>query len=135
LRALILIGNFIIRYNAVQKNCTAPHKPVARISGYGFITRNNNESAMMSFLVNEGPPSVAVDAQIWHYYKGGVITRNCGQSLNHAVQLVGYDTIDNIPVWIVRNSWGADWGINGYIYVKRGANVCGIGNYVISSKV
>lgn len=31
----------------------------------------------------------------------------------------------SIPYWIVQNSWGRTWGIDGYVRVKIGSNVCG----------
>ena len=37
----------------------------------------------------------------------------------HAVAVVGYTTKNNEPYWIVRNSWGADWGDNGYFYLPE----------------
>jgi C1A family cysteine protease len=122
-------------YHGTESHCRAPHDPVVRISSYGFITTNDNENAMMTFVTNSGPPSVCVDAETWQYYRGGVVTGHCGTSLDHCVQLVGYETLNNIPVWIVRNSWGTSWGVSGYIYLKRGANVCGIGTHVTSAKI
>ncbi|KAI8440827.1 hypothetical protein MSG28_009139 [Choristoneura fumiferana] len=44
--------------------------------------------------------------------------------LNHAVQIVGYDTTANPPYYILRNSWGADWGENGYAKLAIGGNQC-----------
>lgn len=44
----------------------------------------------------------------------------------HAVCLVGWDVIDNIPCWIARNSWGVDGGQRGYFYIRRGNNTLGI---------
>jgi C1A family cysteine protease len=122
-------------YTGYQEGCAAPNDPVARISSFDFITTNDNENAMMNFVTNSGPPSVCVDAELWQFYKGGIVTGNCGTSLDHCVQLVGYDTMNGVPVWIVRNSWGTGWGVGGYIYLKRGANVCGIGSYVTSAKI
>ena len=45
---------------------------------------------------------------------------------NHAVVVVGYGTLNGVNHWIVRNSWGASWGQGGYVYFKRGVNMCGI---------
>jgi len=70
--------------------------------------------------------SVCVAADIWQTYKGGIILQSsgCGVQLDHCVQVVGYNATSNY--WIVRNSWGSNWGNDGYIWVEAGANVCGI---------
>lgn len=49
--------------------------------------------------------------------------------MNHAVTIVGYSNDgETTPYWIVRNSWGADWGEKGYIRIaiQEGDGVCGI---------
>ncbi len=46
------------------------------------------------------------------------------KELNHAVLLVGYTETQ----WIIKNQWGEDWGVDGYIYITRNASYnCGIG--------
>ena len=56
--------------------------------------------------------------------------KRCGTELNHAITIVGYSNLDSDskPYWIVRNSWGADWGEDGYIRIaiQEGDGVCGI---------
>uniref|UniRef100_A0A6C0LZ90 Peptidase C1A papain C-terminal domain-containing protein n=1 Tax=viral metagenome TaxID=1070528 RepID=A0A6C0LZ90_9ZZZZ len=44
----------------------------------------------------------------------------------HAVVIVGWGTKDTVPYWIVQNSWGNEWGDNGYFLIRRGNNTCGI---------
>ena len=55
--------------------------------------------------------------------------------LNHAVVVVGWGNLNGIDFWIVRNSWGSDWGVSGYINIKRGVNKCGIELYPAYVKV
>jgi len=76
-----------------------------------------------------GPVSVCVDASSWQSYTGGVLT-SCGNSVDHCVQLVGYANYgESGAYWIVRNSWGADWGEQGFIWVAIGQDLCSIGDY------
>ncbi|EYU28328.1 hypothetical protein ABFS82_12G128700 [Erythranthe guttata] len=63
-------------------------------------------------------------------YNGGVYTSTkCGSSpmdVNHAVLAVGYGVENGIPYWLIKNSWGADWGDNGYFKMEMGKNMCGV---------
>lgn len=66
----------------------------------------------------------------FRHYNGGVYTSNtCGNTpmdVNHAVLAVGYGIENGIPYWLVKNSWGATWGDNGYFKIEMGKNMCGI---------
>lgn len=68
------------------------------------------------------PVSIAVDAEAWSFYSGGIFS-DCGTSLDHGVLAVGYTD----DYWIVKNSWGASWGESGFIRLAMG-NTCGILN-------
>ena len=88
------------------------------ITGYDTLTPNSQEE-VMAHLAGVGPLAVAVDAGSWTAYSSGVFD-GCNFSfnigLNHAVQLVGYGTDPSKgDYWIVRNSWGPNWGEQGYI--------------------
>ncbi|KAL3880400.1 hypothetical protein ACJMK2_032643 [Sinanodonta woodiana] len=89
-----------------------------------------SEDGMLQLLATVGPLTVSVDATTWQNYQGGIIQWHCYNSNNHAVQIVGYDTSGEIPYYIVRNSWGTDFGHDGYLYIKIGNNVCGIAEEV-----
>jgi len=109
----------------------------ASISSWQYATQDNDENQMAAFLASTGPISICVDAETWQYYSSGIIMHgSCGQSLDHCVQAAGYNTDSNgTPYWIVRNSWGTDWGLDGYLYVERGQNVCGISDEATCSVV
>ena len=53
-------------------------------------------------------------------YAGGVFKPACGTytDANHAMTLVGYGSDDEGVYWLIRNSWGPDWGEEGYIRVR-----------------
>ena len=47
------------------------------------------------------------------------------QDVNHAVVAVGYGVENGVPYWLIKNSWGADWGDHGYFKMELGKNMCG----------
>jgi len=90
------------------------------------------KKTLQSNLVGVAPLSICLDAANWQDYSNGVMTHSqcCAVCImDHCVQLVGYQTNPSDaspPYWIVRNSWGSDWGINGYIWLEMGHNSCGL---------
>ena len=63
------------------------------------------------------------------YLSGVYDDENCkADTVNHAVLLVGYGSYQGSDYWIVKNSWGSDWGEEGYvrIAIKPGSGICGI---------
>jgi len=124
-------------YEGVDGTCRFKAASVGtKISNWTFIAKD--EAQMASYLVAHGPLAVAVDAEIWQFYIGnGVVTLPCGTDLDHGVLIVGYGVEDNVfgktPYWTIKNSWGADWGDSGYIYIQRGNGECGVDLYATSS--
>ncbi|XP_005149064.1 cathepsin O [Melopsittacus undulatus] len=101
------------------------------IAGFAAYDFSDQEEEMMRMLVNWGPLAVTVDAVSWQDYLGGIIQYHCSSGrANHAVLITGFDRTGSIPYWIVQNSWGPTWGIDGYVRVKIGSNVCGIADTV-----
>lgn len=80
-------------------------------------------------LYKNGPIAVAVNADPFDSYGEGILDDwSCpSDPINHVITLVGFGTDpDGTKYWRLKNSWGADWGENGYVRFKRGVNTCGI---------
>jgi len=127
-------------YVGVNEQCRFDKSKVAAsIHKWAYVTQVDNETAMQEFTYMTAPPSVCVDASTWSSYRGGIIGRDsgCGRAIDHCVQIVGWDhSSDGTPYWIVRNSWGRDWGpYGGFLHVEMGYDVCAIGQEVTSSSV
>lgn len=67
------------------------------------------------YIFNKGPVSIGVNPFTWREYAGGIFT-DCYPSdiafADHYIVIVGYE---EGGLWIMRNSWGSDWGESGYI--------------------
>lgn len=119
-------------YTATDGTCASTGKPVAAtLSGFKDVAVNS-ETALETAIVQQ-PVSVAVEADqsVFQFYSGGVMDSACGTQLDHGVLAVGYGTDAGKEYYLVKNSWGADWGEKGYIRLGRGAKFnpsgqCGI---------
>ncbi|KAG5511338.1 hypothetical protein GH5_07587 [Leishmania sp. Ghana 2012 LV757] len=98
----------------------------------GHVTLKSNEDAMAAWLAKNGPISIAVDATSFQFYKSGILTECNGTQLNHGVLLVGYNMAGKVPYWIIKNSWGEEWGEAGYVRVVMGTNACLLTEYPVS---
>lgn len=96
-----------------------------KVKSFKDVSRDT-QGAQLRAAVNKGPVSVAIEADQFAFqgYSGGVITHGCGTNLDHGVLAVGYGTEGSQEYFLVKNSWGASWGDNGY--VKIAPNQCGI---------
>jgi len=96
--------------------------PKGGVSGYKSV--GTNTKSLMSAL-QTGPVSVAIqaDQRSFQGYTGGTISASsCGTSLDHGVTAVGYGA----DYFIVKNSCGSVWGVDGYVQLSTSGNTCGI---------
>jgi len=111
--------------NTCSRKCrVVPHSKV------GNIVRVPRNSASLKAAVLRQPVQVGVDAaeKHFHLYKSGVMTGSCGTHLDHAVTVVGYGsanttvngTVVDSEYFIIKNSWGMNWGELGYIRLAAG---------------
>ena len=128
-------------YQAHNEVCRFnPQTVGATDSGYVDIP-HRDEKALTQAIQTIGPISVAIDASksTFHYYKRGVYhDRECSSTkLDHGVLAVGYGTEEFIKeYYIVKNSWGPQWGMEGYVLMSRNReNNCGIATQASYPKV
>lgn len=102
------------------------------VSGYVNVTLGD-EAALQEAIATVPTISVCIDAGHagFNYYFDGVYTEPfCYKTyggLNHAISLVGYGSSGGQDYWLVKNSWGVDWGQSGYIqFARNNDNMCGI---------
>jgi len=122
-------------YAGVDQHCKFTAKDISvSISNWSYVTQDHNETQMQVTSYAEGPLSICVDAASWQFYFGGIIREICGNTLDHCVQITGWGVEDGILgetyYWIIRNSWGASWGEEGFVWVEIGKNLCGVSDEV-----
>ncbi|TVU47980.1 hypothetical protein EJB05_07598, partial [Eragrostis curvula] len=102
------------------------------ITGFKFVAPNNEEALMAA--VARQPVTVPINAEAPEFrdYKSGIYDGPCGVLLTHEITIVGYgETCEGNRFWIGKNSWGPNWGIDGYIHLKKDVlsepgGVCGL---------
>ncbi|KAF0305907.1 Cathepsin L [Amphibalanus amphitrite] len=109
-----------------------PAKSVADCTDF-VIIQTDDESKLLDAVGNVGPVAVGMDASHLDFqlYSSGIYSNaNCGTAiseLDHGVLAVGYGTDAEGDFWLVKNSWGAEWGMDGFFKMARNANnMCGI---------
>ncbi|KAG8449844.1 hypothetical protein GDO86_016495 [Hymenochirus boettgeri] len=108
----------------------SPTEKAAGCRGFKEIPKGS-EKVLKRTIAQVGPVSVSIDASqpSFHFYNKGVYyDRNCNpEAVNHAVLAVGYGNEKGIKHWIIKNSWGKQWGKKGYVLLARDKkNACGI---------
>nr|XP_006980674.1 cathepsin W isoform X2 [Peromyscus maniculatus bairdii] len=132
------------------------YKKVAWIQD--FIMLSSNEQVIAGYLATHGPITVTINKKLLQGYRKGVIkathTTCDPQHVDHSVLLVGFGKGKekkgirsgtllsqarkprrSVPYWILKNSWGAEWGEKGYFRLYRGNNSCGIAKYPFTARV
>jgi cathepsin L len=117
-------------YTAEDGTCSYSASNCGSLLGGFTDVQSGSEAALLVALAVE-PISVAIDASqpSFQSYTGGVYYEPACSStqLDHGVLAVGWGTTGGSDYWIVKNSWGTDWGMNGYILMSRNKNNnCGI---------
>ena len=123
-----------------QKSCNFDQSKAIKNSliHCGTLQNKGDETELAQAVNEQGVLTIGVDAsgRGFDLYTEGIYTNNkCGsrdRDLDHAVTLTGYGlypfgSSNGKPYWEVKNSWGSDWGMEGYIlFEKDNDNACGV---------
>ncbi|KAK4292589.1 hypothetical protein Pmani_034660 [Petrolisthes manimaculis] len=110
-------------------------EPAYRISG--------NEEDIQWEILNNGPVQAIMDVHLdFFVYRGGVYTHTApdthkGSPAIHSVRIIGWG-VDrtrgqrSTKYWLVANSWGRDWGEDGFFRIRRGTNESQIESFILA---
>ncbi len=116
-------------YVAEDVPCQHGALPDTKIENWAYVGSSSQSRAtvddMKQAMYQYGPLAVTVAASgSFKAYKHGIYNANDGQSINHIVAIVGWND-DEGGYWIMRNSWGARWGEEGYMRIAYDTNQIG----------
>jgi len=124
-------------YTGKDGNCKTG-KGVVSVQNWAAVGRGS--VLQHKAALNQGVVSIALAAgnNIFMQYKGGILDNaSCPKQIDHAVAMVGYGTQNGKDYWIIRNSWGARWGEQGYMRLAahEGDGICGSQNasYIVTT--
>jgi cathepsin L len=116
-----------VPYGGVMAACNSSLGGQYRLQAWDFVSDNVASPSVddiKAAIVAHGPVVAIVRATpAFHHYTDGVFDEDDQGQLNHAIVLVGWD--DDRGAWHLRNSWGTDWGEDGYMWIKYGSNRVG----------
>jgi len=121
-------------------------KDLAKVQLTGYVNLTQNEDDIAKYVAQKGPVSVGLNANLMQFYMKGIAHPKwfltkwlCNpKMLNHGVLIVGFGETETksmfgkktkAPYWIIKNSWSSKWGRQGYYYLYRGDNSCGVSEF------
>lgn len=123
-------------YTGEQSRCKTSAVSAVKISEYVYVETNNELE--LKKAVAQQPVSVNVesDEAVWQFYSSGIVTKGCHDNLDHSVLAVGYGSEDGVMFWKLKNSFGTEWGDNGFIRILRtdstaSSGMCGVAGYAV----
>lgn len=104
-----------------------------RCIGSYYLEPNNENDLYSALLRSPIPVAIKVTKRLMLYESGIFEDEECAtiEEPDHAVLLIGYQKSNGTEYWILKNSWGREWGEDGYFKLKVGSNECGVATEAI----
>ena len=131
-----LLHEAVYPYTNTEPSLTCPDLPPysqgAEVTDY-YYTYSGDEQTLAKLVFQHGAVVTSVNADgPFQSYGGGVFGGCTDNNTNHAVTVVGYGTEHGEDFWLIKNSWGSGWGEEGYIRLRRGVGMCGVGSTMVT---
>ena len=112
-------------YKAVDAPCSYCSNPTRTIlPSYGSVSNTTAKIKQAIYTYGSVAASVYVNSY-FQAYKSGVFSGCQNGTVNHAIVLCGWD--DAKGAWLLKNSWGTGWGLQGFMWIKYGCSRVGYG--------
>jgi len=120
----------VFPYVAYNAPCNCPYSHDYFINDWAYIGNDHSIPPVDSIkqaIMTYGPVYVSVSVNsAFQGYAGGVFNQHTNYPTNHGIILVGWDDNQGTDgVWFLRNSWGDDWGEDGYMRIEYGCSSVG----------
>jgi len=123
-------------YKAKNGQCKAEASEEKAFVG-DWVSISKDEDQIAAAVMKYGPLAIGINAGPMQTYSGGIAHPSkllCNPSkLDHGVAIVGFGVESGTKYWVIRNSWGASWGEQGYYRIVRGTGACGLNTMVTTA--
>ncbi|EDL93851.1 rCG24202 [Rattus norvegicus] len=138
---------YVLQNGGLESEATYPYKGKEGLCKYNpknayakitrFVALPEDEDVLMDALATKGPVAAGIHVvySSLRFYKKGIYHEpKCNNRVNHAVLVVGYgfegNETDGNNYWLIKNSWGKQWGLKGYMKIAKDRNNhCGIATF------
>lgn len=129
----------VLFYRARKDPCRCPYPERFLINSWAVIGTYGSypePEQLKQAIMEHGPIAITVHVDsAFQAYNGGVFNACTPGALNHAVVLVGWDDAKGTNgAWILRNSWGPEWGEAGYMWIEYGCSLVGTNAVYVNFK-